>query len=69
MMTQEQVRADLMAAYQRRKDDGFSTLLLRCIVDPVKPLSETKRRRFHPLLVVCAVVILVCVATTLILSR
>lgn len=69
MVTQDQVRADLLAAYRRRKDDGFSPLLLRQIVDPVKPLSETKRRRFHPLLIVCAIVILLCAATTLILSR
>jgi hypothetical protein len=63
------MRADLESAYKRRRDDHFTQLLLRGVVDPVKPLTETKRRRFHPLLLAGAVLMILCIGTALLLSR
>jgi F0F1-type ATP synthase membrane subunit a len=69
MLTRDQIRNDLLAAYKRRKEDSFVQMLLRGVSDPVKPLSETKRRRFHPLLITGIVFIAVCLVLALWLSR
>jgi hypothetical protein len=69
MVSREQVRTELQSAYKRRRDDTFVQLLLRGVVDPVKPLSETKRRRFHPLLIAGTVLVILCVAAALLVSR
>ena len=69
MVTREQVRAELLAAYKRRKENGFAQQLLRGVTDPIKPLTETKRRRFHPLLITGIILAAVCLGTLLFLSR
>lgn len=69
MVTREQVRAELLAAYKRRKENGFAQQLLRGVTDPIKPWSETKGRRFHPLLITGIVLAVVCLGTMLFLSR
>jgi hypothetical protein len=69
MVTREQVRAELLAAYKRRKEYGFAQQLLRGVTDPIKPWTETKRRRFHPLLITGIVLAVVCLGTVLFLSR
>lgn len=68
MVTREQVRTELLAAYRRRKEDGFAHQLLRGMTDPIKPWTETKRRRFHPLLITGIVLLLLCLGTALFLS-
>jgi hypothetical protein len=69
MVSREQVRSELLAAYKRRKEDDFAQLLLRGVSDPVKPWTLAKRRRLHPLLVVAVAVSIVCLGTFLFLSR
>lgn len=69
MVTREQVRAELLAAYKRGKENGFLQQLLRGVTDPIKPWTETKRRRFHPLLITAIVLAVVCVGTVFFLSR
>jgi hypothetical protein len=69
MVSREQVRVELMAAYKRRKEDDFLELLLRGMSDPIKPLTEKKRRRFHPLLITVLVLLGLCLGISLILSR
>ncbi len=69
MVSREQVRTELESVYKRRRDDTFAQLLLRGVADPVKPLSDIKRRRFHPLLITGAVLLLLCLGTALLLSR
>jgi hypothetical protein len=69
MVTREQVRAELLAAYKRRKESDFAQLLLRGVTDAIKPWTETKRRRFHPLLITGIVLGLLSLGTMLFLSR
>jgi hypothetical protein len=69
MVSREQVRAALESAYTRRNDDGFLHLLLRRVTDPIKPQTEEKRRRFHPLLVVGVVLAVVSVVAIFVLLR
>lgn len=69
MITREQVRTELVAAYKRRKENGFAQHLLRGVTDPIKPWTETKRRRFHPLLITGIVLLVLCLGTALFLSR
>jgi hypothetical protein len=69
MVTREQVRAELLAAYKRRTENGFAQRLLRAVTDPIKPWTETKRRRFHPLLITGSVLVVLCLGTVLFLSK
>jgi hypothetical protein len=69
MVTRDQVRAELLAAYKRGKENGFAQRLLRGVTDPIRPWTETKRRRFHPLLITGIVLAVVCLGTVLFLSR
>jgi|GEM_PF-5574332 len=69
MVTRGQMQTELLAAYRRRKQDGFPEFLLRGVADPLQPLTETKRRRFHPLLITGIVLALVSLATALFFSR
>jgi len=69
MVSREQVRVELLAAYKRRKADGFAQMLLRGFSDPIQPLTETKRRRLHPLLITALVLLALCLGAALILSR
>ncbi len=69
MVSREQVRAALDSAYKRRKDDGFVRMLLRGVTDPIKPLTEKKRRRFHPLLLAGIILVAVSMTALLLLSR
>jgi phosphotransferase system glucose/maltose/N-acetylglucosamine-specific IIC component len=52
----ETVRSELMAMYQARAGQGFLQSLLDAASDPVRPVDQAKRRRFHPLLVMLFVV-------------
>jgi hypothetical protein len=69
MVTRDQVHAELLSAYKRRKEDDFSQFLLRGLTHPVKPWTETKRRRFHPLLITASIVAVLCLGTVIFLSR
>lgn len=69
MVSREQMRAALESAYKRRKDDRFLEMLLRGATDPIKPQTEEKRRRFHPLLVIGAVLAIVSIAAIAFLTR
>ena len=69
MVTREQVRSELLAAYKRGKENGFAQQLLRSVTDPIKPWTETKRRRFHPVLITGIVLVVLCLGTVLFLSR
>jgi hypothetical protein len=69
MVFREQVRAALESAYKRRKEDGFMQLLLRGVTDPIKPQTEEKRRRFHPLLVVGVVLAVLSLVAIFFLLR
>jgi hypothetical protein len=68
-VTREQFRTELLAAYKRRKENGFAQQLLRGVTDPIKPWTETKRLRFHPLLITGIVLAALCLGTVLFLSR
>jgi hypothetical protein len=69
MVTCEQMQTELLAAYRRRRQDGFLEFLLRGVADPLQPLSEKKRRRFHPILIAGIALAMGSLATALIFSR
>jgi len=50
------VRSELLAMYQARARRGFLQSLLDAASDPIRPVDQAKRRRFHPLLVMLSVV-------------
>ena len=50
------VRSDLLAIYRGRAVQGLLQSLLDTISDPIRPVSPKKRRRFHPVLVMMAIV-------------
>jgi len=47
----ETVRSELLAMYHARAGHGFLQSLLEAASDPIRPVDQAKRRRFHPLLV------------------
>jgi hypothetical protein len=51
------VRSELLAIYRGRARGGFLTSLLDTVSDPIRPVSQQKRRRFHPVLVMLTVVL------------
>ena len=53
----QSVRSELLAIYRGRSGGGFLQSLLDMLSDPIRPVSPQKRRRFHPLLVMLAVVL------------
>ena len=52
----ETVRSELLAMYHARAGQGFLQSLLEAASDPIQPVNQAKRRRFHPLLVMLSVV-------------
>jgi len=50
------VRSELLAIYRGRAGGGFLPSLLDTLSDPIRPVSAQKRRRFHPVLVMVAIV-------------
>jgi hypothetical protein len=56
------VRGELLAMYHARAGHGFLQSLLDAASDPVRPVDQAKRRRFHPLLVMLSVVAAIVVA-------
>ena len=50
------VRSELLAIYRGRAGGGFLQSLLDTLSDPIRPVSAQKRRRFHPVLVMMAMV-------------
>jgi len=50
------VRSELLAIYRGRAGGGFLKSLLDTLSDPIRPVSPQKRRRFHPVLVMMAIV-------------
>lgn len=50
------VRSELLAIYRGRAGGGFLQSLLDTLSDPIRPVSAQKRRRFHPVLVMMAIV-------------
>lgn len=69
MLTRQQIRSELLAAYKRRRQDRFQDLLLRCVTDPVEPLTDNRKRRFHPLLVTAAILVVIVLITAAFFSR
>ena len=51
------VRTELLEIYRGRSGGGFLKSLLDTVSDPIRPVSQQKRRRFHPVLVMLAVVL------------
>ncbi|HEX8801685.1 MAG TPA: hypothetical protein VF772_23885 [Terriglobales bacterium] len=51
------IRTELLAIYRGRSGGGFLQSLLDTVSDPIRPVSQQKRRRFHPVLVMLAVVL------------
>jgi len=51
------VRTELLAIYRGRAGGGFLQSLLDTLSDPIRPVSAQKRRRFHPVLVMVAIVV------------
>jgi len=51
------IRTELLAIYRGRSGAGFLESLLDTVSDPIRPVSQQKRRRFHPVLVMLAVVL------------
>ena len=58
----ETVRGELLAIYRGRFGGGFLQSLLDTLSDPIRPVSTQKRRRFHPVLVMVAVVAAIVVS-------
>ncbi len=50
------VRKELLAMYHNRAGQDFLQSLMDRASDPIRPLDQAKRRRFHPLLVMLSVV-------------
>ena len=50
------VRKELLAMYHNRAGQDFLQSLLDRASDPIRPVDQAKRRRFHPLLVMLSVV-------------
>ena len=50
------VRTELLAIYRGRAGGGFLPSLLDTLSDPIRPVSPQRRRRFHPVLVMAAIV-------------
>ena len=50
------VRSELLAIYRGRSGQGFLQSLLDTLSDPIRPISQQKRRRFHPVLVMMSIV-------------
>ena len=57
------VRAELLAIYRGRTGQGFLNSLLDTLSDPIRPVSQQKRRRFHPVLVMVTIVAAIVVST------
>ena len=57
------VRAELLAIYRGRAGQGFLNSLLDTLSDPIRPISQQKRRRFHPVLVMVTIVAVIVVST------
>ena len=51
------IRTELLEIYCGRSGDGFLESLLDTVSDPIRPVSQQKLRRFHPVLVMLAVVL------------
>ena len=56
------VRSELLAIYRGRAGGGFLQSLLDTLSDPIRPISQQKRRRFHPVLVMVAIVAAIVVS-------
>ena len=56
------VRSELLAMYLGRAGQGFLQSLLDTLSDPIRPVSPQKRRRFHPVLVMMAIVAVIVTA-------
>jgi len=50
------VRSELLAIYRGRAGQGFLRSLLDTLSDPIRPVTQQKRRRLHPVLVMMAIV-------------
>ena len=56
------VRSELLAIYRGRTGQGFLNSLLDTLSDPIRPISQQKRRRFHPVLVMVTIVAAIVVS-------
>ena len=69
VIQKELVRGELLECYRNGSSDGFREQLLRGITDPIHPLSQNRKRRFHPVLVLQMIIGALCLAVFLYLSR
>jgi hypothetical protein len=51
------VRKELLAMYHGRAGQDFLQSLLEAASDPIRPVDQAKRRQFHPMLSVVAVLV------------
>jgi hypothetical protein len=63
------VRGQLLECYRSGSSEGFREHLLRGVTDPIHPLSQSRKRRFHPVLVLQVIVVALCAAAFLYFSR
>jgi hypothetical protein len=56
------VRGELLLIYRGRAGQGFLQSLLDTLSDPIRPVTPQKRRRFHPVLVMMAIVAAIVVS-------
>ena len=69
VIQEELVRGQLLQCYREGSSEGFRDHLLRGITDPIHPLSQSRKRRFHPVLVLQIIVGALCAAVFLYFSR
>ena len=69
VIQEELVRGQLLQCYRQGSSEGFREHLLRGITDPIRPLSQGRKRRLHPVLVMQIVVAALCAAVFLYFSR
>lgn len=64
----ETVRKELLEMYRDRKEDGFLESALGTVTDPIRPIDQHQRRRFHPTIVLGLVVAAMVAAATVYFS-
>jgi hypothetical protein len=65
----ETVESQLVECYRQGSSAGFREQLLRGITDPIQPLSQSRKRRLHPVLVLEVIVAALCAAVFFYFSR
>jgi hypothetical protein len=69
VIQEELVRGQLLQCFRQGSSEGFREHLLRGITDPIHPLSQGRKRRFHPVLMLQIVIGALCAAVFLYFSQ